>query len=140
MLPFFYYQRLSLATVSLITLNLCVTLTHTSNRALMMASQSNLADEIVTIKVGSGNEQTTFQWLKSILEYHSPFFVGALERSFKEAETREIELPEDDVDVFAEFLGWTTDHDCKLKLHRLHFHSMHYMLTQVFSELLRPRH
>lgn len=83
----------------------------------MMASQSDLADQIVTIKVGTGNEQTTFQWLKSILEYHSHFFIGALERSFKEVEMREIELPGDDVDVFAEFLGWTADHHCKLKLH-----------------------
>lgn len=37
------------------------TLTHASNRALMIASQSNLVDEIVTIKVGTGDEQNTFQ-------------------------------------------------------------------------------
>ncbi|KAF1345068.1 hypothetical protein BDV97DRAFT_401690 [Delphinella strobiligena] len=74
------------------------------NHALMIARQANLAEEIVTIKVGTGGQQTTFQWLKPMLELHSPFFIGAFERSFKEAEKREIELPEDDADVFAEFL------------------------------------
>lgn len=91
----------------------------------MIARQANLAEEIVTIKVGTGGQQTTFQWLKPMLELHSPFFIGAFERSFKEAEKREIELPEDDADVFAEFLDWTIDHRCKSK----HFQIMRHTLT-----------
>lgn len=90
-----------------------------SSCALKLATQANLADKIVTIKVGSGNKQTTFQWLKPILEFHSPFFIGAFERSFKEPEKREIELPEDDSDVFAEFMRWVIDHRRKSKYFRL---------------------
>jgi len=89
-----------------------------SNYALNAAANGNIANEIVTIKVGTGEAQTSFQWLRSILEFHSSFFTGALERSFKEAQSREIEMPQDNPDVFAEFVRWITDH--RRKHHERH--------------------
>lgn len=79
-----------------------------------MASESpNFREKLVFVKVGKGDKQKSFTWLSSVFCFHSPFFVGALERSFKEAKEHVIILEEDDPVVFREFMRWVTDHRCK---------------------------
>ena len=81
-----------------------------SNYALKIATSPDAGAQLATVTVGMDDDKLTFSWFKSILEYHSKFFVGAFERSFKEANEYKLEMPEDDPDVFTEFMRWVTDH------------------------------
>jgi len=61
---------------------------------------------MVTICVGKGDKTKEFQGHRGLLCHYSSYFKGALEGGFKEAESRTVTLPEDDVEVFEIFFSW----------------------------------
>ena len=56
--------------------------------------------------VGPTGNTKTWHLPKKLLVNASPFFAVALNRSFTEATTKVIELPEDNTDAFALFIQW----------------------------------
>ncbi len=60
----------------------------------------------VTLRVGTGTEETAFQVHEDLLCQHSSFFKAAFTSQWKRNTERKIRLPEDDPDTFEEFIQW----------------------------------
>ena len=56
--------------------------------------------------VGSGISSKRWTLPKELLTHHSPFFAAALNGSFSEATSSELNLPEDDPKAFSSFVRW----------------------------------
>ncbi|KAL8917909.1 MAG: hypothetical protein Q9172_005640 [Xanthocarpia lactea] len=76
----------------------------TASRTADPPTYKGLTDEVVTILVGP--EEEPFHVSKELLSSNSPFFKAAFEGSFKEAAEKTIRLPEDDPNVFPDYLLW----------------------------------
>ncbi|TGO49395.1 hypothetical protein BCON_0211g00120 [Botryotinia convoluta] len=63
-----------------------------------------LGSPIVCIHVGSSCQE--FAVHKDLICYTSPFFRAAFTSEFRETNTRTIELPETDTEIFDLFMGW----------------------------------
>lgn len=58
------------------------------------------------MKIIVGGEQATFYVYRNVICNSSPFFKAALSGTFKEAGEGKVVLPEDDPEVFEQFLQW----------------------------------
>lgn len=58
------------------------------------------------MKVIVGEEQASFYVYRNVICNSSPFFKAALSGTFKEADESKVVLPEDDPEVFEQFLQW----------------------------------
>ena len=72
----------------------------------MTLTYNSLKDitNIILVIVGEGNNRAQWAIHQSLLENHSKFAHAALRHSFKERDDSTIQLPEEDVDAFAEFV------------------------------------
>ncbi|KAL8952334.1 MAG: hypothetical protein Q9222_001745 [Ikaeria aurantiellina] len=62
--------------------------------------------EVVTVRVGSGDNVHCWRIQEKLLTNCSPFFAAALNGSFSEAQSRSIELVEENPDAFRYFVQW----------------------------------
>jgi hypothetical protein len=58
------------------------------------------------VRVIVGEEQASFYAYRNVIRESSSFFKAALDGPFKEAAESKVTLPEDDPDVFEQFLQW----------------------------------
>ncbi|KAI5360922.1 putative SKP1/BTB/POZ domain superfamily protein [Septoria linicola] len=75
--------------------------------ATPLAKRKRFASSIVTVKVGLLAEALTTH--ETLLKDHPPFFAAALDAKWKEGQTREIKLPEDDPDAVTVY--WDEEDD-----------------------------
>ncbi|USW55610.1 Putative BTB/POZ domain-containing protein [Septoria linicola] len=69
------------------------------------AKRRRIEGDIITIKVGTGKvESLTVH--ESLLRARGGFFEAALKQQWREGQTREIELPEDEPDIVAAYIEW----------------------------------
>ncbi|KAF2112095.1 hypothetical protein BDV96DRAFT_456384, partial [Lophiotrema nucula] len=61
---------------------------------------------MVTIVVGKGDKQKSFNLYKDVLTFHSTYFRNALKHEWVEGQSKIITLTEDDPDVFQIFSYW----------------------------------
>jgi hypothetical protein len=61
---------------------------------------------MVTITVGQGDSQKTFQMYRGLLCFHSEYFKNLFEGGFKEAQSDTHMMPETAVDTFELFYAW----------------------------------
>ncbi|KAF7195421.1 hypothetical protein HII31_03313 [Pseudocercospora fuligena] len=78
------------------------------------AKRRRFTSPLVTIKVGADAESFTIH--QADLAEHSPFFKAALDAKWREGQTREISLPEDEPDVVVIYLDWLSSKDVPLFL------------------------
>ncbi|KAF2276942.1 uncharacterized protein EI97DRAFT_457689 [Westerdykella ornata] len=62
--------------------------------------------QMITVVVGKGKRQRSFQVYEGLLTYWSSYFRAALSPAWKEANSNIIELPEDSAKVFEAFFHW----------------------------------
>jgi hypothetical protein len=60
----------------------------------------------VILRVGTGSASQEFAVHEAVLRKDSPFFRKALEKNWREGETRRVELPHDDSEVVAAYVDW----------------------------------
>ncbi|KAK4495655.1 hypothetical protein PRZ48_012923 [Zasmidium cellare] len=61
---------------------------------------------IITIKAGDGEARKTLSIHEDIIKSSSPFFRAALDKNWKEAQSREITLPSDSAEVVSCYVDW----------------------------------
>ncbi|KAF7187802.1 hypothetical protein HII31_10702 [Pseudocercospora fuligena] len=70
------------------------------------AKRMKYSGDFVTIRVGIGAAQETLPIHEHMIKEKSQFFRAAFDRKWKEGQSREVELPEDDPNVVHDYLDW----------------------------------
>ncbi|KAL9095496.1 MAG: hypothetical protein Q9165_002367 [Trypethelium subeluteriae] len=72
----------------------------------MLTFDYRISGDLIRIRVGEGKGAKEFTVHEDLLRGHSPVFVAALSKGWKEVETREILFCDDNPDVFELYVCW----------------------------------
>lgn len=81
---------------------------HPSSSKTSTDLTSSFTSDIVTLKVGE-SKSDTFTIHADVFKKHSPFFEAALDKKWKEGQSLQIDLPEDEPDIVEAYLCWLHD-------------------------------